>query len=261
MSPTIRPEPAKFRLPNLLAYATLGIAVALAVSWIAVRLQEQGFAPLGLFSLLVGTVLGLAFAGILHWTHAAHRSSALAATIALGVVTTFAQHVHFYIDYRRAYHAAGSSQPEWTSVLVRNPQMGPPGFSSYLRARASPSNVGIWFVDALLTWSASGILITMALRRPFCNACRTWYRETRNGVVEPQTAHRLASLCHVNRPENAESTRFRMSTCPAECGPARIQLSWICGGRTVRATPCWVAGEDQEKVIEIVERHAATRKR
>ena len=69
-----------------------------------------------------------------------------------------------------------------------------------------------------------------AVRVPYCNQCRTWYRTVRNGKIDLPTAGRLAELLGVETAGAPRSARYRLSACQGGCGPTRCELSWEHGG-------------------------------
>ena len=109
-----------------------------------------------------------------------------------------------------------------------------------------------WAIDALLLVAAAAAVTIPAVRVPYCNQCRSWYRTVRNGKIDLPTAGRLAGLLEVEPPERPRSARYRLSACQGGCGPSRCELSWEHGGG-VDLVRTWLDVQKRNEVAAILD--------
>ena len=159
----------------------VGGVVGLAAAWLA-QMEQSYFAPLVIFPLLVGVVVGAAMVGLMRILQVGHRPTIVLGTVLAVTVTVLGQH---YLGYLAAYH--------WPSAALR--ALKP--FDEFLRQQADrgrPLVGGLiahgwlawvtWAVDGLLVLLAALVTLGPALRQPYCNRCRSWYRTVRAGRVD-----------------------------------------------------------------------------
>ena len=261
----------RFRTLSCVLFFALAVGAAAIMAAVAVAIQPY-FAPLLLFPILVGAALGAALLGGMRLANAAHRSSALAVT-ALAVLVMFsAQH---YFSYRVAQRNAvleadrretlGEAFPELAQKLATT---GPPrSFGEFLQASAAQgltlfgqqvSGAGIWVlwtVDLLLSLAATIALVVLALRRPFCDVCGSWYRGTRRGPLDHPSAHALAcalSGSQISAPQTkAPAARYRLLACRGGCGATGCQLSW--NHAHAATVTQWLNGAGRDRVTSILD--------
>jgi hypothetical protein len=234
--PVAAPAPAMLLPGRLVAWLAAGLALAIALAWLSIRLQVAGFAPVGLFSILLGAALGGGLVLLLRWLAIGHRKSILAGTIVLAIATSLGQFWFAYRDHVAQSAATLRNNPK--AALFRGEDEAGffPSFAKWLSAKAAHrANVAWWTADAVAVAVAATGLVWLAVGTPYCNRCRGWYRMTRSGHIPRATAGGLAAGIDLLRPDSAEAVQYRLATCPAACGPARIELSWKVAGRDARA--------------------------
>jgi hypothetical protein len=107
--------------------------------------------------------------------------------------------------------------------------------------------------DSFLTLAAAVVVTIPAVRVPYCNRCKTWYRTVRNGKIDVSTARRLAETCGVEGIENFHSPRYRLSCCHGGCSPTCCELTWEDSDGTVELARVWLDGEKRNQVATILD--------
>jgi len=235
---------AEFNWLRLALWLPVCLTAGLLVGWAAMTVQtDLGFAPLLLFPLLVGLVLGAAVVRLMWALEVGNRP-----TILLGIVLASGMAVssEHYIGYRTARReirqhdqkmqvakAAFSDQLEGRIPVIPD---SPIEFLSLQAARGRPLlgqyvARGVvawlsWAADGLLMLAAAVVLAVWAMHRPFCRRCGSWYRTTRCGPITPAAAGQLAPLAAVSIPDAVQSARFRLLACGRGCGPTGLELFW-----------------------------------
>jgi hypothetical protein len=255
------------------SFAWKGLLLAILVcplfgliwAWAAEGAQWY-FAPIVLFPVLLGVVVGATVVGLVRFTQVGHRPTILLAALLAAAVAGIGQH---YFSYLAAYDRAGSSsgvgaasQAEVAALL----QQMKPSFAQYLDAQARRGRPLVhgyvakgwaawltWVADALLVMVAAVAVTIPALRAPFCNRCGTWYRAIRNGRIDVSTARRLAELVRVEELGEPRSFRYRLSACQGGCGPTRCELSWEESGGALNLVQVWLDAAGRNQVVAILD--------
>ena len=205
------------------------------------------FAPLGIFPLLVGAGLGGMLVALLRVAQVGHRQTLWAGAVLAGGMAVFGQHYLDYLGEREARlhrqenagDAIGKLRGAFPGLLESHRIDPPESFVAYMREQADQGRPLTsqwtvrgtaawitWAVEAALTLVATMAVMLPALRQPYCNRCRSWYRTVRSGRVPAAGAQRLAEAAGVCLEMPVKSGRYRLSNCSSGCGPARIELSW-----------------------------------
>ena len=95
-----------------------------------------------------------------------------------------------------------------------------------------------WAIDALLVVAAAVAVTIPAMRVPYCNRCRSWYRTIRSGRIDVLTAQALWPNWWASRRSIIPArTRYRLSRLP---GRLRPDAAANCRGRkpTAPSTSC-----------------------
>jgi hypothetical protein len=145
-----------------------GMLAAVAIGWIAARLNVVGIAPVGLSSLCVGGVLGGTLTALAVSQSRRPGPAVLTGsphvvigTILLALVTILAEHAWLYRDFRRQWHAARANSPE---VALFRPA-APWSPAEYFARELSADRAALWALDAVLVIAAAVIVVIVA-RRP-----------------------------------------------------------------------------------------------
>lgn len=242
------------------------IALGLAIAWIAMVIQEY-FAPLVIFPLLVGVVLGGVMVGLVRLLHLGHRPTIVAGAVLAVLAAVVGQH---YFGFRQAQSHIDKKALLLRAMVPDLPkaeQVVPPEkFFDYVPWRAVRGRpVGRWVVrdgwvwlswgiDALLTAAATLVLVVTAVRLPYCNGCRSWYRTIRSGRLDEPAAHRLADLLAIAIPTGIRAIHYRLIACQSGCPPAGLSLFWEQSDKEGASGPHWLDASQQRQVVELLER-------
>ncbi len=259
------PEPGSFAWKGLLLAILVCPMFGLIWAWAAEGAQWY-FAPIVLFPILLGVVVGATVVGLVRFTQVGHRPTILLAAVLAASVAGIGPH---YFSYLTAYDRAGSSMAADTAAqadvaaLVRQMK---PSFAQYLDAQAQRGRPLVqgyvakgwvawlsWAVDALLVVAAAAAVTRPALRAPYCNRCRTWYRAVRSGRMDLSMARRLAELVRVEEVGESRSFRYRLSACQRGCGPTRCELSWEEPGGALNLVQVWLDAAGRNQVVAILD--------
>lgn len=247
-------------LPGAAALGALvGGAASVAQTW---------FAPLLLFPLLVGIVLGAVLFSLLRTTQTAHR-----ATLILGVLlaVSAAALVEHYVSYRMLVNRLNAHPQAQLARAAFGDQL-PGSFCGFLRWEASrgrpllggfvargPWAWASWAADAVLVLAGALAIVLPAFGLPYCGHCETWYRTTRSGRLKRPFAHRLANMFHVSLPEKLKKVRYRLLSCTSGCGPVGLEIVWRRRRTADRLTLVWLTDHGRNEVQRLLDEARASR--
>ncbi len=261
--PSFVAERGRFTWLGLALTLLAAPAAGLIYGWIGAMVQPY-FAPLILFPVLLGVFAGLTIVGVVRFARIGNRPTIFLAALLAAAVAVAGQH---YFSYLSAYYwgppTVSPASGQDLSALRR--EMAP-SFGEYLCAQARrgrPLAGGYvargwiawfcWAIDALLVAVAAVAATFPAVRVPYCNRCRSWYRTVRSGRIDEPTARRLAELLGVEEIEGLRSPRYRLSTCQSGCGPTRCELSWEEAGGAVDLVRLWLDAGQRNQVTAILD--------
>lgn len=228
-------------LPRAALWLALCLIQGGLLAWAATAVEWLR-APLIVFSILVGAVLGTTLVGLFRLLEIGHRSTILTGAVAAALAMIAAQH---YIAYRLACRQARDDAATYLlakrmfgdNVLGSQP-VPPDDFATYLRWRAARGiKVGsrhlqdsgvwmLWLADVALVTLATIGIVYPAARQPYCDHCRSWYRSARRGAVGAGRAAKLAAIAGVDLAGAVESPRYRLVACRGGCSPTGFELQW-----------------------------------
>lgn len=138
----------------------LGAGAAAACAWLSVTVQRTGFAPLGIFSILVGAVLGTTLLGLTRLCPRGGRPGRFLWPAVLGLATAVGQHFVAYGYYRTSYARMRSQDARLAWLEAADARAGPAGFGRFLAARADAGTVLHWTLDAgLIVATTAGVFV------------------------------------------------------------------------------------------------------
>lgn len=258
-------EGGRFAWQSFLLAIVVAPLFGLIWAWLAVGVQSY-FAPLFLLPLLVGAFAGLSIVGVVRFAQVGHRPTILLAAVLAATVAATAQHGFGYLNtYYWACPSTGPDSPAGLDITALLREMRP-SFGEYMAAQARhgrPLPMGHtaqgWF--AWLTWAIDLLLVIVgavavtipAMRVPYCNRCRTWYRTIRSGKIDQPTALRLAELVGVDEVDHPKSPRYRLSACEGGCGPTRCELSWEEPDGAILLVRVWLDPARRNQVATILD--------
>ena len=262
------PSRPRFRWDRLPLWGPVCLILGAAVAW-AATLVEPFSAPVLLFSLLVGAVLGASLIGTIRLFQIANRPTVLGGTVVAALIAVVGQH---YFSYRTACRAAVEDRRTYQLAqlafrgegLAQMP-VPPEGFFPFLRWRAARGLAVLgykaqgwivwllWASDGALVLAAALGVVWLALNRPYCDLCRSWFRTTRGGSVDPQTARRLAELVQAELPEPLASARYRLFACRAGCGPAGLELYGVGPKGDASRIKAWLDLARRDQIVQALD--------
>ena len=207
-----------------------------------------------IFPLLVGVVVGAAMVGLMRVLQVGHRPTILLGTAVAVAVTVLGQH---YLGYLVAYHwpsAALRVLRPFGEFLQQQADRGRP-LGGELVARGWLAWTS-WAVDGLLVLLAAMVTLAPALRQPYCNRCRSWYRTVRAGRVNVPAARQMAQYTGLPAMDQPKRARYRLACCHSGCGLTRLELSWE-GMEGGILTGAWLDSELRNRVNQLLDEAAA----
>ena len=165
-------DPADMAFPHL--YATLwlwgGVLIGLSVGWIATVVAVR-FAPLVVFPLAVGAVLGVVLIGAAQLLQDGRRQTILAAATMAALVAIGAQHYFSYLDANREMEESQTIKDAKAAFADIIDVRRPTNPFDYLRQQAAigrpmPFGYVARGPMAWLSWAVDGLLVvagTMAV--------------------------------------------------------------------------------------------------
>jgi hypothetical protein len=262
LSRAAEPGPARFNLLKLAAFLPIGLVVGGLIGGAAAHAQTY-FAPLVIFPVLVGFVLGGLLVIFMRVANTGHRGTVVVVTILAIATTTAATHYVCYQFYVR-------SEPTRRAAMVQaafGDDAGmPSSFADYLEREANRGRTifgqhraqGVWVwitwaVDGLLLGAAALAVVIMALRLPYCDQCRTWYRATRIGRLKPANGVLVGSAALIAMPEKPHSVRYRLLNCLGACGPTGLELMWRDDDGQSVSNVAWLTPDARDHVVQILD--------
>ncbi len=258
----------RFRLDRLLWWLPVCLIHGGLVAW-AATLVERFSAPVVLFSLLVGVVLGGALVGMIRVLQIGNRPTILLGTVVAALIAVVGQH---YLSYRTARRAALEDRRGYQSAqlafrgseLAQRP-VPPEGFFPFLRWRAA-RGFGLlgfkaedwvvwllWAGDGALVLAAALAVVSPAINRPFCDRCGSWFRTTRRAALDPGTAQELAGLAETELPERLTSARYRLFACQGGCGPTGLELHWVGPKGDTSSVTVWLDPSQRNQIVQALD--------
>jgi len=259
----------RFVWTRLVLWLPACLALGALTGRVAVVAQSYG-QPFLLFPLLMGVGLGAMTVALMRIGQVGNRPTVLLGTVlaaSLGIVT---QHYFSYLAVREAYSsdAATLEMAKRTfpdDVTGRIPQP-PATFLDFLHADARKgrplpggyiAREGVawatWAVDGLLVLLSALAMVIPALRQPYCNRCRSWYRVSRSGRIDVPTARRLAEIAEIPPAENPTAARYRLLNCNAACGRTGFELSWDESPGGTRSSRCWLDADRRSRITQVLD--------
>jgi hypothetical protein len=273
------PAPGDFSPVAFFLALAVGPLVGLIWAWAADAAQFY-VSPFLLFPLLVGVFTGLTIVGLARFAQVGHRPTIwLAAVLAAGTAACGQHYLHYWNLYSRPLpeRASAPGQDEAARALIEalasenaagkdaaRLQLTPT-FGRYMQAQAQrgrplPGRFTAtgwlawltWAIDLILTMAAAVAVTVPAVRIPYCNRCRTWYRTVRNGRIDAEAARRLAQICHADEPTEFHSPRYRLSCCQGGCGATRCELSWEEPDGSVDLVRTWLDAQQRDQAVAVL---------
>ncbi|MBN2291614.1 MAG: hypothetical protein JXM70_04265 [Pirellulales bacterium] len=269
------PARARFRRSGAAIWLPVSILLGLAIGWIATQVGMR-FAPLAVFPLAVGVVLGVCLVGMTRLLQTGHRVTVFLAMMLAVLVAAGSQHYFSYLDARRLIEEDNRRVQQSPSALKAQAAFAelindrlPQGPIDYMCRQASigrPMPFGYvargpmawisWFFDGLLILLAAIAVVWFGCRQSFCDGCMSWYCTIRSGHLSPRQAKRLAELTGFDIPDGSTSPRdmhYSLSGCRGGCGPEQLCVTWQLSERGTCTATVWLDNDKKKQVSEIID--------
>lgn len=242
----------RFRWEKFFLWLVVAGVAALAVGQLAAWVGGY-IRPVGVFPLVIGTLLGGLLVGGVRLLDLAHRTAVLVGLLWATAVCAGSEHWGSYLRAQREYERQLADwQAKTQGLIALSSQFAhaiqdhlprPPGsFGDYLSSQLSQGRqIGpwrwegrwvwiSWVAEAALVGLGAGAWLWPTLRWPYCTQCESWYRTIRQARLLPEDFLRLAELLKISNPRPPEQGRFRayfrLWQCLGQCSPGRVELVW-----------------------------------
>ena len=253
------PPRAQFRFWQFACWLPLCLVHGTAIAWLAYGVQKH-FAPLGLFPILVGLVLGATLAGLMRLVQVANTRTILVGAVLASTATIVGQH---YFSYQEQWETAVRQAAQFRMAAEAHPDLvqgSPPkpasGLVEYLRWQAlrgrpivgdTVARGGMawasWALDACLVIVTAFFVIVPASMQPYCNQCRTWFSTVRRGHLAAASAKEVGVALGMEASEGLQEGTYRIVHCQGGCGVAGFEISWELADGGGNAKQVWVSPE------------------
>ncbi len=218
------------QLPWLVAALVAGVAIgALSV------LVQEYFAPLGVFPVLQGLLLGGLLVAALRACQMGKRWLALTGVV-LATGSLFA--ALFVGSYWRFNRNFDQRVPSKAELLGLSELQKPASFGEYLARQAEqgrPLPGGIvaeggwawmtWVADWLIATLTAGGIVWLAFHRPYCHRCHQWFRPVGEGWLSATAARRACKIVQQEPPLKA-SAEYWLWSCPTAGHGSTLDLDY-----------------------------------
>lgn len=266
---------ARPRLLECFGWTAVAIVGGAVVGWLA-HLVQGRFAPLVVFPLLTGAVLGIVLALAMRAFGWGHRATSWYGVALAALVAVVLQHALGYRDaVRRAetdiekYQQALQAFPEQLAGRLPRPPEGPIEYFRRQAERGRPVGgyrlrgaavYASWMVDAALLWLAATAVVVAARRHPYCTGCRSWYTGIRASRLDPDEAAAVAEAAGFGPIGQPQRASYRLLACRGGCGPLGLELSYVDSGRRWRSQASWLDAADRERLLVCLDGISAARR-
>lgn len=245
-----------------------GAVVGVLWAWWG-EVAQTFFAPFLLFPLLIGAGVGVTMVGVARVTQSGNHATIVAGVVLAACLAAVGQHYVLYLDLYY-WHRPAVTGEAGQAVLQAAVRDLIPSFGQYLQSQVDRGRPllpdyriegwAVWFswvIDGILTMAAAVAVTLPAMRTPYCDRCRSWYRVTRNGKIDLPTAERLAEMAGVVLPERTRSRRYRFSDCRSGCSPTCCELSWEDMAGRVSLVQFWLDAAGRAQMATVLNQVAS----
>lgn len=134
-----------------------GVGSAIAVGWVAAKIHASGHAPIGLVSLGVGALLGVAVLRLAAMLRIAGAGRLITSAAVFAIVTIVAEHTWLYLDFRGQWREAREKS---ATVAMFRPET-PLGAREYF---AHEWNAALWVGDAAMIVGSAVVVVIVGAR-------------------------------------------------------------------------------------------------
>jgi hypothetical protein len=257
---------------DLLLWLPGSLMLGALTAWVAVDAQLY-FAPLLLFPLLMGVLLGVLLVLLMRMAQIGHRPTIVVGTLLAAALAAGGMHYLTYLSHCREIAAESANIDKARLFLpkdaARRIPSPPSNFFEYMQLQAAQERPIfpaysvhggfawlLWGVEALALTAATFVVMVPALFLPFCRRCHSWYRTYRSARFPPPLLGRLAVELKLEIPPRLRSGRCRLQACLGGCGPTRCELAWEGFEGQTSFPRLWLHHEQRNRVMFIFDQYA-----
>lgn len=223
-----------------LLFVLTGFLGSALLGWITPFIQVI-FAPLFLFSAIVGLIAGLWWGMALRWTNVSKSGFVLVGTL-LGML--FLISLQHYSSYVRACQKAEHVSPEKLALAEaafpgKAEELGliaPESFPRYLSSEARFGREiagirltglavwGLWLVEGAVLTCVALLVVRRLLQWPYCHQCHVWYRAIRRGHLSKDSLRDFRELTGFATQDVQAPLSFVWYDCLGGCGTSYFAI-------------------------------------
>jgi hypothetical protein len=152
-------EPVSLPTPLVVSLSFVcGVAAAVALGWLAAKLNVAGFAPVGLLPLAIGIALGGMVGRFATAAGIVSTKRLILTAVLLAIVVVLTEHAWLYRDFCRQWREARTNQAQVAMFRAETPWSP----SEYFANEATPGRVALWCIDAALIVVAAVATVWMS---------------------------------------------------------------------------------------------------
>jgi len=231
------------------------------------------FAPLVIFPLLAGVVLGGLLIGLMRMGQVGHRPTIILGTVLALVIAIIGEHYFCYLSARdaelRQLSPLEKARQSFPDLVAWRLQTSPAGFLEYMRRQADRGRPLLldynargwmawlsWAMDAVLVIGGTLALVIPVMFAPFCSRCQTWYRSIRSAQIPAYAIKRIGRIVGVDPIERFKSGRCRLICCHSGCGPTGCELHWEDTAGDTFFARVWLDAGNRDLVMQALDQVA-----
>ncbi len=228
------------------------------------------FAPLVIFPILAGVMLGGLLTGLMRAGQIGHRPTIILGAILAVAIAVIGSHYFCYLSAGeselRQPQLADKARQVLPELLAQRLQTPPASFLEYMRQQADrgrPLLLGYiargwmawlsWIIDGLLVLAGSAAVLIPTMFLPFCSRCQTWYRAIRSAHVPTSAIKQIGRIAGVDPVEHLKSGRCRLICCQSGCGRTGCELYWEDTGGDTFFARVWLDADQRNLVMQVLD--------
>ena len=228
------------------------------------------FAPLVIFPLLVGVVLGGLLIGLMRIGQVGHRPSIILGAILAVLVALVGQHYLCYITARetelKQTPLMDKARRAFPEIIAQHLHTPPESFLEYMQDQANRGRPLLldyrargwiawlsWVIDGLLVLSGTMAVVIPAMFLPFCGRCQTWHRAIRSAHITASAIKYIGNILGVEPVEHLKSGRCRLICCHSGCGPTGCELYWEDKSGDTFFARVWLGAAQRNSVMQVLD--------
>ena len=228
------------------------------------------FAPLVIFPLLAGVILGALLIGLMRAGQVGHRPTIIFGAVLAVAIAVVGAHWFCYLSASQNEPGQPQLSDEARQLLpeslARRMQAPPANFREYMRQQADhgrPLLLGYtahgamawlsWIIDGLLVLGGTAAVLIPTMLLPFCSRCQTWYRAIRSAHIPAAAIEQIGRVAGVDQLERIKSGHCRLICCHSGCGPTGCELYWEDPAGETYFARAWLDAAQRNLVMQTLD--------